>query len=124
VPLSGFYVSELTAAGEDDPVLGVLPQRFESFNANGYWFDIPQGAVELATGPVPQAYRVNGSAWAVQFHPEIRRDQVLKWFVDDETVTRPLDEIAGELDEKLESWQEHGRALCRAFLVAASLRRT
>ena len=58
--LAGFYVSELTAAGEDDPVLGVLPQRFESFNANGYWFEIPPGAVELATGPVPQAYRVNG----------------------------------------------------------------
>ncbi|MCW2965680.1 MAG: synthase - Glutamine amidotransferase domain-like protein [Actinomycetia bacterium] len=118
-PLSGFYVSELTAAGEDDPVLGVLPQRFESFNANGYWFEIPPGAVELATGPVPQAYRINGSAWAVQFHPEIRRDQVLKWFVEDETVTRPLNEIADELDEKLPSWQEHGRALCRAFLAAA-----
>jgi GMP synthase-like glutamine amidotransferase len=118
-PLSGFYASELTPAGEDDPVLGVLPQRFESFNANGYWFEIPPGAVELATGPVPQAYRVNGSAWAVQFHPEIRRDQVLKWFVEDETVTRPLDEIADELDEKLPSWQEHGRAICRAFLAAA-----
>jgi len=55
----------------------------------------------------------------VQFHPEIRRDQVLKWFRDDSTVTRPLDEIAAELDEKLPAWQEHGRALCRAFLAAA-----
>jgi GMP synthase-like glutamine amidotransferase len=118
-PLSGFYVSELTGAGEDDPVLGVLPQRFESFNANGYRFEIPPGAVELATGPVPQAFRINGTAWAVQFHPEIRRDQVLKWFVEDETVTRPLHEIAAELDEKLPSWEQHGRALCRAFLAAA-----
>jgi GMP synthase-like glutamine amidotransferase len=118
-PLSGFYDSELTDAGRDDPVLGVLPHRFESFNANGYRFEIPPGAVELATGPVPQAFRVNGSAWGVQFHPEIRRDQVLQWFVEDESVTRPLDEIADELDEKLASWQEHGRALCRAFLRAA-----
>jgi GMP synthase (glutamine-hydrolysing) len=117
--LAGFYVSELTAAGSDDPVLGVLPQRFESFNANGYWFELPRGAVELATGPVPQAYRVNGSAWGVQFHPEIRRDQVLRWFEDDETVTRPLDELAAELDGKLPAWQQHGRALCRAFLAAA-----
>jgi GMP synthase-like glutamine amidotransferase len=117
--LAGFYASELTEAGGDDPVLGVLPQQFESFNANGYSFEIPPGAVELATGPVPQAFRINGSAWGVQFHPEIRRDQVLRWFAEDETVTRPLDEIASELDEKLESWQEHGRALCRAFLAAA-----
>jgi GMP synthase-like glutamine amidotransferase len=117
--LAGFYVSELTEAGRDDPVLGVLPQRFESFNANGYWFEIPSGAVELATGPVPQAYRINGSAWGVQFHPEIRRDQVLQWFEGDENVTRTLDDLAAELDEKLDLWQTHGRALCRAFLAAA-----
>jgi GMP synthase-like glutamine amidotransferase len=117
--LAGFYVSELSPAGEGDPVLGVLPQRFESFNANGFWFEIPPGAVELATGPVPQAFRVNGSAWAVQFHPEIRRDQVLQWFEDDATVTRPLGEIAAELDLKLPAWQTHGRAICRAFLAAA-----
>jgi GMP synthase-like glutamine amidotransferase len=117
--LAGFYVSELTPAGADDPVLGVLPQRFESFNANGYWFEVPPGAVELATGPVPQAFRINGSAWGVQFHPEVRRDQVLGWFEGDATVTRTLDELAGELDEKLPSWQEHGRAICRAFLDAA-----
>jgi GMP synthase (glutamine-hydrolysing) len=117
--LAGFYVSELTPAGQDDPVLGVLPGRFEAFNANRYRFEIPPGAVELATGPVPQAYRVNGSAWAVQFHPEIRRDQVLQWFEGDETISRTLDDLAAELDEKLPSWQAHGRALCRAFLAAA-----
>ena len=117
--LAGFFDSELTAAGKDDPVLGVLPQRFESFNANGYRFEVPPGAVELATGPVPQAYRINGSAWGVQFHPEVRREQVLRWFEGDETVKRSLEELADELDEKLPSWQEHGRALCRAFLATA-----
>jgi GMP synthase-like glutamine amidotransferase len=117
--LAGFYVSDLTPEGHEDAVLGVLPQRFESFNANGYRFEIPPGAVELATGPVPQAYRVNGSAWAVQFHPEIRRDQVLRWFEGDDTVKRTLDDLAAELDEKLAAWQAHGRALCRAFLTAA-----
>jgi GMP synthase-like glutamine amidotransferase len=117
--LSGFYDSSLTDAGVDDPVLGVLPRRFEAFNANGYRFDVPADAVTLATGPVPQAFRVNGSAWGVQFHPEVRRDQVLKWFDGDESLTRPLDALARELDEKLVAWQEHGRRLCRAFLSAA-----
>jgi GMP synthase-like glutamine amidotransferase len=117
--LSGFYDSSLTEAGVEDPVLGVLPRRFEAFNANGYRFDVPADAVTLATGPVPQAFRVNGSAWGVQFHPEVRRDQVLKWFDGDESLTRPLDDLARELDEKLAAWQEHGRRLCRAFLDAA-----
>jgi GMP synthase-like glutamine amidotransferase len=118
--LSGFYDSSLTEAGVEDPVLGVLPRRFEAFNANGYRFDVPADAVTLATGPVPQAFRVNGSAWGVQFHPEVRRDQVLKWFDGDESLTRPLDDLARELDEKLAAWQEHGRQLCRAFIAAAS----
>jgi GMP synthase-like glutamine amidotransferase len=117
--LAGFYDSKLTEAGLADPVLGVLPARFESFNANGHRFDVPSAGIELATGPVRQAFRVGGSAWGVQFHPEIRRDQVLEWFRDDPQVSRPLDEIATELDEKLAAWQAHGRALCRAFLAVA-----
>jgi GMP synthase (glutamine-hydrolysing) len=117
--LAGFYDSELTPAGEDDPVLGVLPPRFEAFNVNGYRFDVPAGAVQLATGPTPQAYRVDGNAWGVQFHPEVRREQVMRWFETEQSLTRPLDELAAELDEKLGAWQEHGRRLCRAFLAAA-----
>jgi GMP synthase (glutamine-hydrolysing) len=119
--LAGFYDTELTDAGADDPVLGVLPRHFEALNANGYRFDVPAGAVALAQGPTPQAFRVDGSAWGVQFHPEVRRDQVLQWFAEDEAeLSRSLDDLAAELDEKLGAWQEHGRALCRAFLTAAA----
>jgi hypothetical protein len=56
----------------------------------------------------------------VQFHPEIRRDQVLEWFRAEPQLPRPIEEIAAELDEKLPAWQGHGRALCRAFLAAAN----
>ena len=73
----------------------------------------------LATGPVTQAFRLGARAWAVQFHPEVRRDQVVEWFTDDEAITRPLDELLDELDEYLPAWQEQGRALCRAFLATA-----
>jgi GMP synthase (glutamine-hydrolysing) len=119
--LAGFYDTELTDAGADDPILGVLPRRFEALNANGYRFDVPAGAAALAHGPTPQAFRVDGSAWGVQFHPEVRRDQVLEWFAEDEAeLPRSLEELAAELDEKLGAWQEHGRALCRAFLGVAA----
>lgn len=117
VELAGFYETELTPAGEGDPVLGVLPKRFEAFNANGYTFAFPDAAVALADGPVPQAYRLGERAWAVQFHPEIRREHVMRWF--DESSPRPPAAIAAELDEKLPAWQEHGRRLFRAFLRTA-----
>ena len=117
--LAGFYESELTVEGAADPVLGVLPHRFEALNANAYRFEIPASATELVRGPVPQAFRVDGYAWAVQFHPEVRREQLLEWFRDDPKVPKPLDAIEAELDEKLAEWQEHGRAICRAFLAVA-----
>jgi GMP synthase (glutamine-hydrolysing) len=119
--LAGFYDTELTAAGTDDPLFGVLPRRFQALNANGYRFGVPEGAVLLADGPTPQAFRVDGSAWGVQFHPEVRRDQVLQWFAADEAdLPRPLAELEAELDLKLADWQEYGRALCRAFLATAA----
>ena len=116
--LAGFYATELTDAGAADPVLGVLPQRFEAFNANGYAFEIPPNAVELARGPVNQAFRIGERAWAVQFHPEIRRDHVMRWFEDESP--RPPEEIAAELDEKLPAWQQLGRKLCLAFVAVSS----
>jgi GMP synthase (glutamine-hydrolysing) len=115
--LAGFYETTLTEDGRADPVLGVLPPRFEAFNGNAYRFDFPKDATPLATGPVPQAFRIGDLAWAVQFHPEIRRDHVMTWF--ESSPPRPVEEIAAELDEKLPSWQVHGRALCRAFVAAA-----
>ena len=117
--LAGFYETSLTAAGAADPVLGVLPSQFPALNLNGYRFTPADEATVLATGPVTQAFRLGARAWAVQFHPEVRRDQVVEWFTDDEAITRPLEEFLDELDEYLPAWQEQGRALCRAFLATA-----
>ncbi len=118
--LAGFYPTELTAAGATDAVLGVMPARFDALNLNGYRFTPPDGAVVLAVGPVIQAFRLGVRAWAIQFHPEVRRDQVVEWFTEEEKITRPLDEILTELDGHLIGWQEQGRVLCRAFLAAAA----
>jgi GMP synthase-like glutamine amidotransferase len=116
--LAGFYETTLTEAGAADPVVGVLPRTFEAFNANAYTFDAPPGATPLAEGPVLQAFRLGENAWALQFHPEIRREHVLTWFEDDTTPRTP-EEISAQLDEKLDEWQELGRKLCRAFLAQA-----
>lgn len=118
--LAGFYETTLTAAGASDPVTGVLPRSFEAFNANAYAFEVPADATPLAEGPVLQAFRLGERAWALQFHPEIRREHVLTWF-DDDSTPRTSAEIAAQLDEKLAAWQELGRRLCRAFLAQAAI---
>jgi GMP synthase (glutamine-hydrolysing) len=117
----GFLEISLTPAGVADPVLGVLPPRFEALFGNSYAFDVPPGGVELASSPAAsQAFRVGERAWGVQFHPEARRDQVLAWFAQDEPLPRPLPELIRELDDGIERWYELGRALCNAFLDAAA----
>lgn len=46
-------------------------------------FEVPDGAELLATSPVgPQAFRLRRNL-ATQFHPEVDRDVVNGWFVDD-----------------------------------------
>jgi GMP synthase (glutamine-hydrolysing) len=120
-PLAGFYPTELTDDGADDQVLGVLPRRFEAMNANAYTFAIPSHAVELARGPVNQAFRAGARAWGVQFHPEVRLEQALAWFGSEKRVlAKPIDELERELRAGLPDWQAHGRRLCEAFLSAAA----
>ena len=113
-PERGWTEVELTHAGEHDPVLGALPRRFDAFQLHEYTYAVPEGAVELARSNTnTQAFRL-GNAWAVQFHPEVRREQVERWLVDDDVPER--EEIAASLPVRLPAWQELGTRLCRAFL--------
>jgi GMP synthase-like glutamine amidotransferase len=117
---AGFYEVVLTDAGRDDPVLGVLPERFEALLANAYEFEPAPGATRLAAkDDQQQAFRVGARAWGVQFHPEARLDQVVAWWSDGRPLPRPLPELTGELAGRLPAWQKLGRDLCRAFLRVA-----
>jgi len=121
---AGFTEVRLTDEGANDPVLGVLPSRFEALVGNGYAFELPGGAVELAASEIqPQAFRLGERAWAVQFHPEARTSNVTRWFEVDErvgTLPLPLPELERELEAKIGGWHQLGRTLCLAFLAAAS----
>ena len=64
----------LTPAGIADPLLGVLPERFEAFAGHKEAADeLPDDAVLLASsaGCPAQVYRVGRRVYATQFHPEV-----------------------------------------------------
>ena len=64
-----------------------------------------------------QAFRLGERAWALQFHPEIRLEQIEEWVRLGE---RPNgDAIVAELRERIDDWQAFGARLLRAFLRAA-----
>jgi len=118
---AGFYEVALSDDGRDDPVLGVLPERFEALLVNAYEFEPPPAATRLAATPEQQqAFRVGRRAWGVQFHPEVRKEQVLGWWSDGRALPQPLPVLGELLDAKLPSWHDLGRKICLAFLEAAS----
>lgn len=64
----------------DDPVVGALAPSTEVLHWHGDVFDLPRGAVPLASSARTerQAFR-SGSAWGVLFHPEADNELVDTW---------------------------------------------
>ena len=114
----GWLPVERTGAGSDDPVTAALPERFEAFQWHHYTHELPEGAVELARSPVcTQAFRL-GNAWGVQFHPEVRAEQVESWLAEDPADVADPAGLRLATRERIAAWNELGRGLCSAFLRA------
>ena len=121
-PEVAWHEVALADAGTTDPVVGVLPERFDAFQWHYYTFELPSGAALLASSPTaPQAYRLGDRVWGVQFHPEVTRVMVDHWCsLGRAELPKPADEVRRETDEKLGLWNTQGRALCGAFLDTAA----
>jgi GMP synthase (glutamine-hydrolysing) len=117
-PEVGWLPVELTEAAGSDPVASSLPPSFEAFQWHHYTHDLPDGAVELARSRIcTQAFRL-GNAWGVQFHPEVRAEQVESWLAQEpDEVPDPAGFLAATR-ERIEDWNALGRRLCTAFLAA------
>lgn len=67
----------LTAEGQDDPLLSVLPATFDAFVGHKEAISaLPGHAVRLASSPgcPVQAFRIGANVYATQFHPELDAD--------------------------------------------------
>lgn len=116
-PEIGWHDVERTG---DDPVLGVLPRRFEAFEWHHYTYDLPSDAVPLARNArCNQAFRLGETCWAVQFHPEVTHAQVLGWIDDPDDPPPDPDALRAATAGKIGRWNELGLALCDAFVAAA-----
>lgn len=63
-----------------DPIVGALAPETTVFHWHGDVFDLPEGAVSLASSPKTehQAFRY-GNAWGLLFHPEADAALVERW---------------------------------------------
>jgi GMP synthase (glutamine-hydrolysing) len=117
-PEVGWHEVELTADGRNDPLLGFLPERFESLQYHYYEWLLPPGAVALARSRVClQAFRLRDRpVWGVQFHPEVTESDFSEWL--DDWDDEP-DAIRAETAGKIAAWNEVGRELAKRFLAIA-----
>jgi GMP synthase (glutamine-hydrolysing) len=127
----GWYDVELTPDGADDPIFSPLPQRFATYQWHSYRAGLPPGAVELARNDVClQAFRVGESAWGIQFHAEVTRQNAEVWIsrfhTDPAAVAAGFDPDAAraELSERIEGWNRIGRTLAGGFVAQAEVLRS
>jgi GMP synthase (glutamine-hydrolysing) len=127
-PEIGWHETELTPEGAADPLLRVLPERFESFQYHHYeWLEPPGGVTLARSASAPQAFRLGERpVWGLQFHPEVTAPDLGSW-LDDWTsdpgaVATGLDPeaIRAESTGKIGAWNELGRGLSERFLALAA----
>jgi len=93
-PEVGLLPVEITAAGRDDPVFGDAPDGLVTLQWHGDTFELPDGAVRLASSPAyeNQAFRFR-NAYGVQFHLEVTPAMAREW--------AEVPEYAASLDQTL-----------------------
>lgn len=96
----GWYDVATTATGSSDPLLTHFETREKIFQWHGDTFDLPRGALHLASSPLceQQAFRYGEKVYALQFHLEVDHAMIERWL----NVPSNSDEIA-ELGGKIEA---------------------
>lgn len=77
----GIHSIEVLPTGFSDPLFRELPEIFTAFQWHSDSFEIPEGAVCLASSAncAHQAFRYGDSQYGLQFHPEVTKDIVTSW---------------------------------------------
>jgi GMP synthase (glutamine-hydrolysing) len=121
VPEVGVLPVHATAAAAEDPVFSGLAWPRPTLQWHQDTFDLPQGAVLLATSPAypHQAFRVGRLAYGVQFHLEVDAAMADEWarvpaYVSSADATLGpggLDRLLGDFRASMEEMQADGRTL-------------
>ena len=77
----GWYELNPTPDGNDDPLFSNLQPTQKIFQWHGDTFEIPDGAVQLASSPdcTNQAFRYGDNVYGLQFHLEVDEPLIGRW---------------------------------------------
>ena len=122
----GFFDVQFTDAGRRDPLFAGLPGYQKVFHWHEDTFDLPVGAVLLATSENTdnQAFRYGQSAYGLQYHIEIDDATLNTWLYEPSMQASMLATLGPDAYHKLEResigqlpiYQEHTRIVVKNFL--------
>jgi len=77
----GWYDVSVTSEGKDDDLFSHFDETEKIFQWHGDTFDIPDGAVRLASSPTceNQAFRYGDNVYGFQFHMEVDEPLIERW---------------------------------------------
>jgi GMP synthase (glutamine-hydrolysing) len=95
----GWYDLSPTEAGRRDPLISHFSGKEKIFQWHGDTFDIPAGAVLLASSPLcrNQAFRYGENVYGLQFHLEVDEPMVERWLRIPGN-KKEIEELDGKID--------------------------
>jgi GMP synthase-like glutamine amidotransferase len=129
-PEVGVLPVTLTPEARGDPVFRGLPERFATLQWHGDTFDLPDGAVRLASSPAypNQAFRHGARAYGVQFHVEVSEPMAAEWarvpayteYADRVLGPGGIDRLMADFRAEQASMRSHARAMFEAWVELAA----
>lgn len=131
-PEVGVLPVTLTSAAREDPVFSELPEELTTLQWHSDTFDLPEGAVLLASSPAypNQAFRLGSTTYAVQFHIEVSNAMACAWAdVPEYAASLEATQGAGAMDRLVADLEAtdgrlsaHARALFERWLDLVAAR--
>lgn len=100
-PEIGWAQVHLSLESQEDFLFADLPNPLSVFQWHGDGFDLPAGAVHLASSPLfpHQAFRIGGRVYGLQFHLEVETPMVKEWAAVN---AQELERLKGVVEPRLE----------------------
>ncbi len=112
-------VTRTDVAGGDQLFNG-LAETFHTFQWHHDSFDLPHGAVLLASSPAcpHQAFRYGDSAWGLQFHPEVTELIIRDWCAWDPATQHQTGQLTKAFTAHEGSYRRIAQTIIANFLAA------
>ena len=113
----------LNRAGESSPLFAGVPSPFPTFQWHHDSFDLPNGALLLASSPAcpHQAFSLGRTAFGLQFHPEMIPPVIADWCRWSPETGAASARILADFFEAQEAYLAAGWQILRNFLRLAGM---